>query len=86
MWTHVCVALKGQSYYSKEAMQEIVKTRVRGISMDFAHLENVWDWKLMESGCSLPHIKYMHRIHTLSFFRVGGSVAVKWKQYLTSVA
>ena len=38
----------------------------------------------MESQCQMPHMKYMHRIHALSFFRVGDTVAVKWKQYLTS--
>ena len=77
-------ALQGQSYYSKEALQDIVKTRVRGISIDFAHLENVWDWRLMEKQCNMPRIKYMHRVHALCFFRAGGSILVKWKQYLTS--
>ena len=52
--------------------------------MDFAHLENVWDWKLMKDQCKMPHIKYMHRIHALCFFRVGDTIAVKWKHYLTS--
>ena len=82
----VCVGIhwEGQSYYSKEILQELLKARVRGVSLDFAHLENVWDWKLMESRCKMPHIKYMHRIHALCFFRVGDTVAVKWKQYLTS--
>ena len=74
----------GQTYYSKDALQVILAAKVRGISLDFAHLENVWDWKLMESQCKMPHLKYMHRIHALSFFRVGDTVAVKWKQYLTS--
>ena len=65
-------------------MQEVVTSRVRGISIDWAHLENVWDWKLMEVQCKMPHIKYMHRAHALCVFRTGGCIAVKWKQYLTS--
>ena len=80
----VVVSLEGQTYYSKETLQNLLTARVRGISLDFEHLDNVWDWKLMESQCKMPHLKYMHRIHALSFFRVGDTVAVKWKQYLTS--
>ena len=77
-------ALQGQLYYSKETLQDIVRTRVRGISIDFDHLDNVWDWKLMGDQCNLPHIKYMHRIHALCLFRAGGSICAKWKQYITS--
>ena len=77
-------ALQGQTYYSKETLQDIVKTRVRGISIDFAHLDNVWDWKPMEAQCNLPHIKYIHRTHALCLFRAGGCILAKWKQYITS--
>ena len=65
-------------------MQKLLMSRIPSVSLDFAHLEAVWDWKLMESQCRLPHIKFMHRVHALSIFRMAGSIAVKWKQYLTS--
>ena len=55
----VVVSRDGQSYHSKGTLQDLLKARVRGVYLDFAHLGNVLDWKLMESQRKMPHMKYI---------------------------
>ena len=49
-------ALQGHTYFTREDLIRRLHEGIHGLTFDFAHLTDVWNWYAMQKACDMPHI------------------------------